>query len=75
MDKILLSDVVHLTRSFWDDTGTDTEKEKDQFVLRQLTLMTVRFQISTRSFTLWNEKTRYRETYRSSGEVTSVGEP
>jgi hypothetical protein len=52
VDKILLSDVVHLSRSFWDDTGNDTEKGNDQFVSRQLTLMTVRFQIGTRVVTL-----------------------
>ncbi len=32
-----LPTVVRLSRSFWDDTRNGTEKEKRQFVLRQLT--------------------------------------
>ena len=32
--------VVRLSRSFWHDARNGTEKEKRQFVLRQLTAMT-----------------------------------
>ena len=34
VDKMCLTAVVYLSRSFWDDDHNDTEKEKRQFVLR-----------------------------------------
>jgi len=40
VDKMRLPAVVRLSRSFWYDPRNGTEKEKRQFVLRQLTVMT-----------------------------------
>ena len=42
VDKMRLSVVVRLSRSFWNDALNDTEKDKRQFVLRQLAAMTSR---------------------------------
>jgi hypothetical protein len=42
VDKVLLSTVVRLSKSFWSDAHNGTEKKKCQFVLRQLSVMTVR---------------------------------
>jgi hypothetical protein len=42
-----LSVVVRLNRIFFHDTHHDTEKERHQFVLRQLTFMTVWCRITT----------------------------
>jgi hypothetical protein len=42
VDKMRLPAVVRLSRSFWDDARNDTAAEKIQFVLRQLTALTVR---------------------------------
>ncbi len=36
VDKMRLPAVVRLSRSFWGDARNETEKEKRQFVLRQL---------------------------------------
>ena len=47
VDKMRLPAVVRLSRSFWDDARNGTEKEKRQFVLRQLTFMTARCRITT----------------------------
>ena len=48
VDKMCLSAVVRLTRSFWDDTRNGTDKKtKRQFVLRQLEAMTVWYLIPT----------------------------
>jgi hypothetical protein len=47
VDKMRLPAVVRLSRSFWDDARNGTEKEKRQFVLRQLTAMSARFCITT----------------------------
>jgi hypothetical protein len=47
VDKMRLPAVVCLSRSFWDDAHTGTEKEKRQFVLRQLTAMTAWCRITT----------------------------
>ena len=47
MDKVFLSAGVHLRRIFCHDTRNGTEKEKRQFVLRQLKVMTVRCSITT----------------------------
>ena len=47
VDKMRLPTVVRLSRSFWDDTCNGTEKEKRQFVLRQLTAMTAQCSITT----------------------------
>ena len=41
VDKMRLPAVVRLSRSFWDDARNGTEKEKRQFVFRQITLMQV----------------------------------
>ena len=38
--EMRLPAVVRLSKNFWDDEHNDTEKEKRQFVLRQLTAMT-----------------------------------
>ena len=46
MDKIrLLTDVVRLIRSFWDDTHNGTSAEK--FMMRQLVVTTTRCHIIT----------------------------
>jgi hypothetical protein len=42
VDKMRLPAVVRLSWSFWDDARNGTEKEKRQFVLRQLTGMSAR---------------------------------
>ena len=47
VDKMCLSAVVHLRKSFWNDARNDTVKERLQFVMRQLTLMTVWCRIRT----------------------------
>jgi Ran GTPase-activating protein (RanGAP) involved in mRNA processing and transport len=47
VDKMRLPAVVRLSRSFWDDARNGTEKEKRQFVLRQLTGMSARCSITT----------------------------
>jgi hypothetical protein len=47
VDKMRLPAVVRLSRSFWDDARNGTEKEKRQFVLRQLTGMSARCRITT----------------------------
>ena len=41
VDKMLLTVVVRVSRSFWDDSHKDTEKAKHQFVMRPLTVATV----------------------------------
>jgi Ran GTPase-activating protein (RanGAP) involved in mRNA processing and transport len=45
VDKMRLPAVVCLSRSFWNDARNGTEKEKRQFVLRQLKAMTARCSI------------------------------
>jgi hypothetical protein len=47
VDKMSLSAGVRLSRSFWNDTRNGTEKEKRQFVLRQLAAMTSLCRITT----------------------------
>jgi hypothetical protein len=47
VDKMVLSVVVHLKKSFWYDTRDDTDAKKLQFMMRQLPLMTVWCLIST----------------------------
>jgi len=47
VDKMRLPAVVRLSTSFWDDARNGTEKEKRQFVLRQLTGMSARCRITT----------------------------
>jgi Ran GTPase-activating protein (RanGAP) involved in mRNA processing and transport len=47
VDKMRLPAVVRLSRSFWNDARNGTEKEKRQFVLRQLTGMSARCSITT----------------------------
>jgi hypothetical protein len=47
VDKMRLPAVVRLSRRFWDDARHGTEKEKRQFVLRQLTAMSARCSITT----------------------------
>jgi hypothetical protein len=47
VDKMRLPAVVCLSRSFWDDARNGTEKDKRQFVLRQLTFMSARCRITT----------------------------
>jgi hypothetical protein len=75
VDKMRLPAVVHLSRSFWDDARNDTEKEKHQFVLWQLTGMSVRYH-HTRTVQLYNYRTICRlACRRSSGTVPSAGAP
>ena len=47
LDKMRLPAVVRLSTSFWGDARKGTEKEKRQFVLRQLTAVTARCRITT----------------------------
>jgi hypothetical protein len=47
VDKMLLSVVVRLSRSFWDDIHNGTEKENCRFVLNQLTRMSSLYHITT----------------------------
>jgi hypothetical protein len=47
VDNMRLPAVVRLRRSFWVDARNGTDKEKRQFVLRQLTLMTSWCRITT----------------------------
>ncbi len=47
VDKMLLSVVVHLNRTFLDNNRNVTEKIKHQFFWRQLTLMTAKCRITT----------------------------
>ena len=47
VDKMHLPVVVHLSRNFWDDSHNGTEKEKYQFVLSQIVVLTVRWIIIT----------------------------
>jgi hypothetical protein len=42
VDKMRLSAVVRLSRSFWDDTRNGTAAEKLQFVMTQIVVLTVR---------------------------------
>jgi hypothetical protein len=47
VDKMRLSAVVRVSRSFWDDTHNGTEKEKLLFVLQQLMGMSPSCRITT----------------------------
>ena len=47
VDKMRLSAVVRLSRSFWDDTRNGTADEKLQFVMTQLEVLTTRCRITT----------------------------
>jgi hypothetical protein len=47
VDKMRLPAVVRLSRSFWDDARNGTEKEKRQFVLRQVSAMSASCRITT----------------------------
>jgi hypothetical protein len=47
VDKMRLSAVVLLNRSFWDDIRHGTTTEKLQFVFSQITVLTVRSLITT----------------------------
>ncbi len=47
VDKMRLPAVVCLSWNFWDDARNGTEKEKRQFVLRQLAAMIARCRITT----------------------------
>jgi hypothetical protein len=77
VDKMRLPAVVRLSRSFWDDARNGTEKEKRQFVLRQLTFMTARLpHHHTRTAQMCNYRTTCRvASRRSAGAVPSAGAP
>jgi hypothetical protein len=75
VDKMRLPAVVLLSRSFWADARNGTEKEKRQFVLRQLTFMAARYH-HTRTLQLRNYRATCRVACRrSAGAVPSAGAP
>jgi hypothetical protein len=81
VDKMRLPAVVRLSRSFWDDTHNGTEKQKRQFVLRQLAAMTARSHHHTRTAQLCNYRTTLQVCMcgvacrRSAGAVPISGAP
>ena len=62
VDKMRLPAVVRLSRSFWNDSRHDTEKEKRQFVVRQLAAVP-------------HHHTQNVACRRSAGAVPSAGAP
>jgi hypothetical protein len=84
VDKMRLPAVVRLSRSFWNDARNGTEKDKRQFVLRQLAAMTALCRITKlelRSsphscvFTCNYRTTRRVACRRSAGAVPSACAP
>ena len=68
VDKMCLSAVVRLSRSFWDDVRNDTADEKIKFVKRQLVVVTVRCRITTLELPRFEMKGQ--DTERLAGVLT-----